>query len=97
MKFNLWISTRDSDLNNLKQLNCDDYWLCDITFNRGYTPLLYYFQPPVIYYQSITSVFFDPKSAIYLNVDLPSESKPFTNTKIGGFQIDFSDYVDETT
>jgi hypothetical protein len=28
---------------------------------------------------------------------LPAESKPFTNAKIGGFQIDFSGYVDETS
>jgi hypothetical protein len=28
---------------------------------------------------------------------LPAESKPFTNSKIGGFQIDFSGYVDETS
>ena len=40
---------------------------------------------------------FDPKSTTNLNINLPSESKPFTNSKIGGFQIYFSDYVDETT
>jgi hypothetical protein len=26
-----------------------------------------------------------------------SETKPFTNFKIGGFQIDFAGYVDERT
>ena len=28
---------------------------------------------------------------------MQQETKPFTNTKIGGFQIDFSGYVDETS
>ena len=68
-----------------------------IYFYRAYTPLLFYLQPPVVYYQSLTSVIFDPKSTTSLNIDLPSESKPFTNAKLGGFQIDFTGYVDETT
>jgi hypothetical protein len=50
-----------------------------------------------VYYQSITSVVFDPRSTTALNIALLSETKPFTNMKIGGFQIDFSNYVDETT
>ena len=98
MRFSLWVSTRDSDLNNLYELTCSDKpALCLIVFNRAYTPLFFYLQPPVVYYQSITSIIFDPKSTQNLNIDLPAESKPFTNTKIGGFQIDFSEYVDETS
>jgi hypothetical protein len=71
--------------------------LCQIQFRRAYTPIFFYLQPPVLYYQSITSVIFDPKSTTALNIALISETKPFTNTKIGGFQIDFSGYVDETS
>jgi hypothetical protein len=97
LTFRLWVSALDNTVLSRKPLYCQSDSQCKIYFKRAYTPIFYYLQPPVVYYQSITSVIFDPKSTESLNINLPSESKPFTNTKIGGFQIDFSGYVDETT
>lgn len=35
---------------------------CRVTMSRWYTPVLYYLQPPVMYYGSETAFYVDPRS-----------------------------------
>jgi hypothetical protein len=63
----------DSLTYGLSLLNVDDstYLLqcgastlsnCYLTLSRAYTPILYYLQPPVVYYQSKVGFWVDPRS-----------------------------------
>jgi len=36
---------------------------CSITYNRAFTPLLYFIQPPVVYSDSEISFWIDPRNA----------------------------------
>jgi hypothetical protein len=43
-------------------LECGSSSKCRIKFYRSYSPVVYYIQPPIIYYESFTEVWFDPRS-----------------------------------
>lgn len=75
-------------------MQCENRELCAITFHKMYTPVLYYLSPPVVYYNSLTELWFDPKSTPNLIRDLTSDELPFINAKIGGGLLDFEDHQD---
>lgn len=54
--------------------------------------------PPVVYYESYTEVWFDPKSTMGVIQNLKSGETPFAAAEIAGSKIDFESTVDfETT
>ena len=71
---------------------------CTIVYRKQQTPVIYYLQPPVVYYESFSEIWFDPKYTTQLITDLSSDEMPFINTKIGGSLMDFElDITAETT
>lgn len=75
-------------------LECGNTNNCKINFYRDYTPVLYYLSPPIVYYESTTEFWFDPRSATDLIRDLENDEMHFINAKIGESIIDFEDTVD---
>ena len=67
---------------------------CTIKYQRSYTPVLHYINPPVVFFDSETEFVFDPKSTTNVITDLLSDELPFINGKIGGALVDFSENVD---
>jgi hypothetical protein len=45
-----------------QELKCATKNNCKITYRRHYTPVLYYIKPPVVYYESMVEVWFDPRN-----------------------------------
>jgi len=79
-------------------LMCGTASRCDIYYKKAYTPVIYYINPPVVYFDSIVDIWFNPKSIMGLIVDLLSDEMPFINTKIGNALVNFEDFVGfETT
>jgi hypothetical protein len=71
---------------------------CTIVYRKQQTPVIYYLQPPVVYYESFSEIWFDPKYTTQLITDLSSDEMQFINTKIGGSLMDFElDVTAETT
>ena len=70
---------------------------CLIRFKRDVTPVVYTLQPPVVYYESMTELWFDPKYTTVLIDDLLSDEMPFINAKVGGSLMDFEFNVDDET
>jgi hypothetical protein len=70
-------------------LECTSSSNCEIEYSRTYTPTLYYISPPVVYYQSFTEFWFDPKSITSLIDELEDDEMPFINAKIGESNVDF--------
>lgn len=64
---------------------------------KPYTPNLMYISPPVIYYDSLTEVWFDPKSVPRIVTNLLTDERAFVNVEIGGSKLDFEGRVDSTT
>jgi hypothetical protein len=56
---------------------------------RDYTPHIYYISPRVTYYDSYTTVVFNPKNTMNLIKDLDTDEFPFINAKVGGNLLDF--------
>jgi len=75
-------------------LECSTASKCKIVFYRAYTPVLYYIAPPVVYYQSFTEFWFDPRGTANLIKDLENDEMPFINAKIGESNVDFEDLID---
>jgi hypothetical protein len=67
---------------------------CRITFRRSVTPVLFYLNPPVVYYDAMVTIGFDPKDTTNVIQDLLSDELPFINFKIGGSLVDFEANVD---
>jgi len=59
--------------------------------------VVFYITPPVLYYESLTEVWFNPKSTKDLIRNLKSDEMPFVNTEIGGSKLDFEYLVDYET
>jgi hypothetical protein len=91
MKFELSLETEGLEL------ACGSSSKCTITYTKQYTPIIYYLNPPVVYQNSITEIWFNPKSTMNLIDDLLTDELPFINTKIGNALINFEDFVDSTT
>ena len=51
----------------------------------------------MVYYESTTYVWFDPKNTVDLIQDLDSDEYPFINVKLGGSLLDFENEVDDTS
>jgi hypothetical protein len=96
MKFFLKIKTTDPEL-GLVALECLNVWHCEVVYKRSHSPTLYYIQPPVVYYESTTEVWFDPKGTMGIVGDLASDDFPFINARVGGSLLDFEFKVDDTT
>jgi hypothetical protein len=75
-------------------LACENQNDCKIVFYRAYTPVVYYLSPPIVYYESMTDLWFDPRSVANLIQDLENDEMPFVNAKIGGAALDFEFNVD---
>ena len=58
---------------------------------------MYYLSPPVIYYDSFTELWFDPKHTQNIMKNLKSDEIMFVNTEIGGSKLDFEGMIDYTT
>jgi hypothetical protein len=56
--------------------------------------MIYELSPPVVYYDSETLIYFDPKSTMSLIKDLPTDEMAFINAKVGGVLMDFENSVD---
>jgi len=78
-------------------LSCKQADRCRLTYNRHYTPTLYYLSPPVVYFESRTALNFHPYSTARLNEDLATDEMPFLNAKINDAHISFGDSVDSDT
>ena len=77
---------------------CSNEAKCTIVFRKSHTPVIFYLEPPVVYYESFTEVWFDPKYTNQLIYDLEDDEMQFINTKIGGSLLDFElDVTHETT
>jgi len=68
-----------------------------VRYMKAYTPVVFYLSPPVIYYESYTEIWFDPKNTLYLSQNLKSDEMVFVNTEIGGSKLDFEFLVDYDT
>lgn len=75
-------------------LECGTESHCRIIYYRAYSPVLYYIQPPILYYESFTEVWYDPRSVTNLIQDLANDEMKFINAKIGGAALDFEFNVD---
>lgn len=67
---------------------------CLIRYHRSYTPVVFYINPPVIYYESFTEIWFDPKQTVALAKNLKSDEMAFVNTEIAKSKLDFEFTVD---
>lgn len=94
MEFELSIST--DVLGSAAKLHCGSYNKCRVRYRRPYTPVIYELNPPVVYQDSETLLYFDPKSTTSLipASDLLSDEMAFVNAKIGGALLDFEFNVD---
>jgi len=65
--------------------------LCTIYFKRAQTPIMYTLAPPVVYYGSKTTLYFDPKGTMSVIKGLLSDELPWVNVKVGGALLDFDE------
>jgi len=92
MTFELYLVVQD-DLLGVQELKCGNSAYCKIYYKKAHTPVMYTLAPPVVYYDSETTIWFDPKSTASLITDLNTEDMPFINAKIGGALMDFESTV----
>jgi len=78
-------------------MTCGTKSSCKIVYRKSYTPRVYYLSPPVIYYESYTEIWFDPKSTMGLVQNLESDELPFVNVEVAGSKLDFEEGVDHET
>jgi hypothetical protein len=61
---------------------------------RTYTPVIHYLNPPVVYYEATTELWFNPFATLGLIRDLKSDERIFVNTELGGSKLDYEFFVD---
>jgi hypothetical protein len=93
MTFTIHLFVRH-DLYEPFDAECKNKAKCTMTFRRSHTPIIYSLRPPVVYFNSVTSVWFDPKNTVDLITDLPMDELHFINYKIGGSLMDFEGFID---
>ena len=93
MKFIISVIADDPDLGPTP-IACINQALCTVTYNKIYTPVIYYLSPPVVYYESFTEIWFDPKYMYQLIQDLDNDEMYFINAKLGKSLLDFEFNVD---
>jgi len=81
----------------VEPLECKSASKCKITYRRDYTPVVFYINPPVVYYDAVTEFWFDPRYTNRLIENLDSDEMYFINAKIGGSLLDFEFIVDDET
>jgi len=78
-------------------MECETASNCEIVYRRDHTPVIQYMMPKVMYFESYTEVWFDPKYTNELIQDLEFDEKMFINTKVGGSLLDFEEFVTHET
>lgn len=97
-QLDFYISVKAPDVFGEEQhLKCQNLNYCRVRYHKSYTPVVFYLTPPVVYYESYTEVWYDPKSTPNLIQNLKSDEMPFVNTEIGGSKLDFEYLVDYET
>lgn len=94
---NFIVSVMAPDEPSMHNLHCKNENRCKLTYQRDYTPTIYFISPRVTYFESVTEVWFNPHNTMSLIEDLDGDELPFINAKIGGNLIDFEDRVDSST
>ena len=85
-----YLHVQDQTGNTLK---CVDDNNCKIVFYKTYTPRMHYLSPPVVYLDSFTQLWFDPKYAAGLQTDLKENEMAFVSARIGPSVMDFENTV----
>jgi len=67
-----YISVLVPGIEGMEELKCGSTSRCRLVYRRTYTPRVYYLSPPVVYYESYTEVWFDPKSTMGVIQNLKS-------------------------
>jgi hypothetical protein len=96
MKFELSIQ-RNDHFGEPVEMKCKETWRCLLTFKKHFTPILLALNPPIVYKNSMTEFWFNPKSTANLMENLEAEDLPFVNAKINGALVDFEGQVDHET
>ena len=98
MKFDLKVINPDFDGDSVT-LACaaNEVTRCQVTYNRFYSPTLYYVNPPVVYSGAKVDIWFNPKSTMELIKDIASDNLPFINAKMDKALINFEGLVDSET
>jgi len=78
-------------------LECKRLANCKVSYHVGYSPTIFYMMPPILYQDSYSTIWFDPKSTTGLIKDLAADELPFINAKVGGSLMDFEFNVDSGT
>lgn len=65
-ELNFYISVKAPDIFGEEQhLMCSTQSRCRVRFHRKFTPRVFYLSPPVMFYESYTQIYFDPKNTMY--------------------------------
>jgi hypothetical protein len=88
MQFVIKIQNRDSN-GKTRILTCAKESRCTLTYHKGYTPVLYYINPPVVYQGVYTDFWFNPKNVPAVTTIMKSDDLPFVNAKIGNALVNF--------
>jgi hypothetical protein len=91
---NFYIEIDVNTLSGPFTLKCKNNNKCMVKYRLHYSPTVFYVQPPIVYQDSYSNVWFDPKSTPSLIKDLDAEELVFINAKIGGSLMDFEFNVD---
>jgi hypothetical protein len=96
MTFDLRIKVFDDLQGKFEEFGCSGgiASLCRVTFKRTTTPVMYTLAPPVVYYGSKTTLYFDPKGTMSVIKGLLSDELPWINVKVGGALLDFDEQAD---
>ena len=93
-----YISVKAPDVFGEEQhMQCQTWSRCLVRFMRSYTPVVYYLTPPVIYYEAVTELWFDPMYTLSKLQNLQQDEMIFVNTEIGGSKLDYEFWVDYDT
>jgi hypothetical protein len=68
-----YLSVKAPGMEEELDLQCGSESRCKIVYQKSYTPRIFFLTPPVVYYESYTEVFFDPKSMTNVIRDLEKE------------------------
>ena len=89
--FTFYLTVLPNMEHGVHELECANEAYCTIVYQQSYTPRMHYISPPVVYADSWTQVWFDPKSTNSLIEDLADDEMAFINMKVGGQLIDFEE------
>jgi hypothetical protein len=59
-KMNFIVSVHAPDEPTMNILHCPDEAKCKLTYQRDYTPTIFFISPRVTYFESVTEVWFNP-------------------------------------